>query len=113
LESERRLQLGESMMFGWFGGMSQEDLDRYTEQNSAQVKKFVRKPNPEVKVEEMFTLSVYALGKHRTSGQVKEIDIEDERLSFSESMLPLISMIQKFKDCRLGSKIKVTMEVID
>jgi hypothetical protein len=100
-------------MFGWFGGISAEDLDRYTEQNAARAKPKPIVPNPEVKVEEMFTLSVYALGKHRTSGHAKDIDVEDERLSFNESMLPLMSMIQKFKDCRLGSKIKVTMEVID
>lgn len=98
------------MMYGWFGPGWENYI---VAQDNTPPKRKKSEPNPEVKVEEMFTLSIYSHGTHRTHGEIRESDIEEERLTFSESLLPFKEMIQKFKDCRLGSKLKVTIEVID
>lgn len=65
-----------------------------------------------MKTENILTLSAFQYGQHRTDGPVLEADIEQERLSFFESLAPIKNMIQEFKDYPLGTKIKVTMEVI-
>ena len=60
----------------------------------------------------VFTLSVYGpmvygIG-HRTEGTVSDLD----KLSFAESLNPLINMIEKFRGLPLGSKIRVRMDTV-
>ena len=64
------------------------------------------------KITRTLTLSVYEYGNHRTDGCADDIDIEQEKLSFKESLLEIKSMIQELKDWPLGSKIQVTFEVL-
>lgn len=64
------------------------------------------------KTERAFTLGAYSYGNMRVSGIVTADDIEEERLTFVESIVPIYHMIQEFNEWNLGTRIKVTMEVI-
>lgn len=65
-----------------------------------------------MKVEQVLTLSVYEGGMHRVKGKVTGENKKWGMLSFAQSMSPVHFMIQEFKDVPLGTKIKVTMEVV-
>ena len=79
-----------------------------------------------VRAEKILTLSYYIGSGHITSEKVfKELQKEKGMrllskngtgmfgLSFAETLSFLDSMLVKFKDVPLGSKIKVTMEVLE
>lgn len=65
------------------------------------------------KTEGVFTLGAFSYGTMRESGMVTTSDVEQSRLTFVESIFPIYRMIHEFQDWNLGTKIKVTMEVID
>lgn len=66
-----------------------------------------------MKIEETLTLSVYQIGHHRREGKATKEDKKWNRMSFGESFSPLRYMVQSFSDLPLGTKIRVTMEVVD
>jgi hypothetical protein len=98
----------------WFPGMESWSAEDYAEWQAQQAKdkKSNIKSNPEVKVEKVFTLSRYEYGKHFTRGAIEDTDIEFGRLTFAESLVPFYEMMKAFKECRLGSQIRLTLEVV-
>jgi len=58
----------------------------------------------------VLTLSVYDFGMHRTEGKISKKDIKYNRLSFKESLVPIMDMIQQFYKEPLGTKILIRME---
>jgi hypothetical protein len=66
-----------------------------------------------MKVKEILTLSTYGHGKHCTDGEITDLDVDMLRVSFDESLTPILEMLTKFKGYKLGSKVEVTIEIED
>lgn len=65
------------------------------------------------KAERTLTLGAFSYGHVRENGIVTTADVEEERLCFVESMTPIFHMLQELHDWNLGTKLKVTIEIIE
>ena len=63
------------------------------------------------KTEKILTLSSYEHGQHKITGPIGDDDLKFNRLSFAESIVPILEMISEFQDYPLGTKIQVIMKI--
>lgn len=76
------------------------------------IMKWAKLSTKKTKTEGIFTLAAYSYGNMRTSGIVTTDDVEQFRLTFAESLVSLQQMIHEFNEWNLGTRIKVTFEII-